>query len=172
MSPSSRIGMGARTGWWAVVAGMTVIGVLEAVVLHFLATALLPAVVARIVDAVVGGATALLLIAVASPLWSAIRVDAARVRARFGWLAAVDIPRREIDAVECFRPPPQRPAELGLDFDPESGLLSFLRSPGSPLVRIDFRDELPARTHGIRTVRARAVLLSTADAERLLAALR
>ncbi|MFB8000912.1 hypothetical protein [Nocardia sp. NPDC056000] len=163
--------MGTRGGWWAVVAGMTVVGVLEAVVLHFLATALLPTVAARIVDAVVGGETLLVLLAAASPLWSVIRVDNARVRARFGWLAAVDIPRTEIGKAERFRPTPQRPAELGLDFDADSELLSFIRSPGSPLVRIDFRAELPARTRGTRRVRARAVLLSTSDAERLLAAL-
>ncbi|PFG42581.1 hypothetical protein ATJ88_1244 [Isoptericola jiangsuensis] len=74
MTSAVRLGAGGRGPWWALVAGLTVLGVLEAVLLHWAADALLPAGPARVVDVVVGGATAALLLVMASPLWSRHRV--------------------------------------------------------------------------------------------------
>ncbi|MGX1810119.1 hypothetical protein ACWIGI_30765 [Nocardia sp. NPDC055321] len=167
---ATRIGLGGRSGWSALVAGLCVLGVLEAVVLHFLVTALLPEVVARVVDIVVGAATLVLLAAVASPLWSGVRVTDALLRVRFGWLAALDIPLTSITAIAQFTPPARDPAELGLAVDEDSGHLTVIRSPSSPLLRIEFTPPVPARTLAFRRVRATSLTLSVTDPDSLRAA--
>lgn len=167
----AQIGSGGRAGWSALVAGMAVLGVLEAAILHFAATAFLPATAAHLLDLVVGVLTLAFLLAVASPLWTRIRIDDTTIHARFGWLGALDIPAAEVSATVPHHPTPQRPAQLGMDFDADSGLLSWVRSPTSPLIRIDFRTGLPARTQGWKRIEARSLLLSVDDADRALAAL-
>lgn len=43
---------------------------------------------------------------------------------------------------------------LGLDFpDPDPGLLTVVRAPSPPLIRITLSTDLPARTQGWRRVR-------------------
>ncbi|MEU0542985.1 hypothetical protein ABZ319_24245 [Nocardia sp. NPDC005978] len=166
----TRIGLGGRAGWAGLVAGLCLLGVLEAAVLHFLAAALLPETVALVVDIVAVAATAALLLAVASPLWSHTRLTPTTVHARFGLLAAIDIPRTAITGITSVHTTPAQPAELGLAFDEDSGALSFIRSPASPVLRIDFAAPLPARTAGLRRVHATALLVSTSDSGALLAA--
>ncbi|UGT43993.1 hypothetical protein LTV02_11665 [Nocardia yamanashiensis] len=168
---SARIGLGGRAGWNALVAGMAGLGVLEAAILHFAGTALLPSMAAHLLDLVVGVLTLAFLLAAASPLWTRIRIDDTTIHARFGWLGSLDIARAEVSAVGPHRATPQRPAQLGMDFDAESGLLSWVRSPTSPLVRIDFDVSLPARTQGWKRIEARSLLLSVDDADHALAAL-
>ncbi|QLY33407.1 hypothetical protein H0264_15275 [Nocardia huaxiensis] len=162
-----RMGLGRSGGWWGLAAGIVLLGILEAAVLHFLARALLPHPAALVVDVVAGSLTLLLVAAFLSPLWGSYRLTPRVLRLRFGWLAAVDIPLSAIADIRPHRADPRRPAELGLDFDHDSGLLSVIRSPSAPLVRIELNTEVEARTQGWKRVRARAILASADNADSL-----
>ncbi|MEV6278414.1 hypothetical protein [Nocardia sp. NPDC051832] len=166
-----RIGMGRRGGWLALVGGIAAFGVLEAVVLHLIVEAVAPRSVVLVVDVVAGSLTLLFVVAVASPTWSVHRVTAGALRARFGWLAAANVPLSAIASVTPYQPTVRRPAQLGLDFDEDTGLLSLIRSPSSPLLRVELTTAVAARTQLLQRVSARALLLSTDDPERLRAAL-
>ncbi|MBL1074449.1 hypothetical protein JK358_08570 [Nocardia sp. 2] len=163
----TRMGLGRRGAWAALTAGIAVLGLLEAAVLHFLAGAFLPDGVAVAVDVVPAVLTLLVVLAFASPLRGSVRVDAECVRVRFGWLAAANIPLPSIADIRPHVTDPRNPVELGLDFDEASGLLSLIRSPSSPLVRIGLESAVPARTMGLRSIAARAVLVSVGDADML-----
>lgn len=164
------MGLGRRGGWAALALGVTAVGALEAVVLHFLARAYLPPVAALCVDIGAGALTLAFVVAFASPLWGSIVLDESRFRLRFGWLATIEAPVADIVAVHPHRADAFRPAELGLDFDEETRLLSIVRSPSAPLIRVEFREPLPARTQLWRHVAARALLASIDDATRFEAA--
>lgn len=163
----TRIGAGGRRGWALLVAGMCALGVLEALVLHLIGSNYLPSGVSLALDAVVAVLTVGFLIAVASPLWSSHRVRAGELRVRFGWLTTVNIALSLIQAVTPYRSTPQRPAELGLDFEEDSATLSAFRSPSSPLVRIELTEPVAARTQGLKRVRAKVIRISVDDAELL-----
>ncbi len=163
--------MGRRGGWLALVVGIAAFGLLEAVVLHLIVKAVAPQPIVLLVDVVVGALTALFVIAVASPSWSVHRVTRDALRARFGWLAAANVPLAVIASVTPYQPSLRRPAQLGLDFDEDTAMLSLIRSPSSPLLRVDLTTAIAARTQLLRRVSARALLLSTDDPERLRAAL-
>ncbi|RDI54213.1 hypothetical protein [Nocardia mexicana] len=161
----TRIGLGHRGGWAALAAGVVVLGLLEAAVLHFLATAYLPPAPATAVDAVAAAFTLLVIAALVSPLWGSFRLDSTTLRLRFGWLASVDIPLSAVVNIRPYKADLRNPAQLGLDFDEESALLTVVRAPSSPLVRIELATEVPARTQGWKRVRARTILASTDDAD-------
>ncbi|MFC9437752.1 hypothetical protein [Nocardia sp. NPDC057030] len=160
-----RMGSGRRGAWAALLAGVGALGVVEFSVLHLLANGLLPSTVAFVIDLVVGIPTAALIVAIASPLWSTHRLDRTGLHLRFGWLATIDIPLHLVDAVAAYRPPVQHPAQTGLDFDEKSATWTAIRSPSSPLVRIDLTDPIPARTQGWRRVTARSAVISVDNAE-------
>ncbi|MEV6559787.1 hypothetical protein AB0M22_28980 [Nocardia sp. NPDC051756] len=165
-----RMGLGRRGAWAALLAGVGALGVVEFSVLHLLANGLLPSTVALIIDLVVGIPTAALILAVASPLWSAHRLDRTHLRLRFGWLATIDIPLTLIDTAAVYRPPVQHPAQTGLDFDEKSARWTAIRSPSAALVRIDLTEPIPARTQGWRRVSARSVVISVDNAADFLSA--
>ncbi|WP_157172447.1 hypothetical protein [Nocardia pneumoniae] len=120
--------------------------------MHFLAHAFLPPAPALAVDAIAAAFTLLVIAAFASPLWGSFRLDSTTLRLRFGWLAAVDITLSGIDTIRPHKADIRDPAELGLDFDRESALLTVVRSPSSPLVRIELTAEVAARTQGCKHV--------------------
>ncbi|WP_370012423.1 hypothetical protein [Nocardia cyriacigeorgica] len=164
---ATRIGLGRRGGWAGLVAGIGALGLLEAAVLHFLAHAFLPTGIATAVDLVAAALTVLVIVALASPLWGWLRVDATGVRLRFGWLAAIDIPAAAIADVREQPTDIRNPVTLGLDFDSDTGLLTVVRAPSSPLIRITLTTEIGARTQGWRRVQARAVLASVDNIDAL-----
>ena len=151
-------------------AGVTLVGVLEAFVLSRLGRAVLPDPVAAALDAVVAVATLAVLAALASPLWSSHRLDDERVRLRLGWLAEAVVPLACVRAVAPYTSPLWQPAQLGTDFDPDTGCLSLVRSASSALVRFELEGDVAARHQGLRHVRARVVLVSVDDAAAFVAA--
>jgi hypothetical protein len=151
-------------------AGVTLVGVLEAFVLSRLGRAVLPDPVAAALDAVVAVGTLALLAALASPLWSSHQLDDERVRLRLGWLAEAAVPLACVRSVAPYTPPVLQPAQLGTDFDPDTGCLSLVRSASSALVRFELKGDVAARHQGLRHVRARVVLVSVDDAAELVGA--
>ncbi|WP_069161134.1 hypothetical protein [Nocardia altamirensis] len=170
MTAITRFGAGRRGAWAALLAGVSVLGVLEVGVLHLVVGAYAPPLAALAVDLVFGIPTAALLVAMASPLWSSHRLDRERLRLRFGWLAGIDIPLRVIRDTATYHPTARQPAQTGLDFDADSATLLLVRSSASALVHIDLTEEVPARTQGWRRVVARAIIVSVDDADAFRAA--
>ncbi|MFE4461216.1 hypothetical protein ACFROC_28015 [Nocardia tengchongensis] len=125
---------------------------------------------ATCVDVLAGTLTLALILAFASPLWGSITLTPTTFRLHFGILAAIDIDVTNIAAVREMKPNPRHPAELGLDFDDNSALLSIIRSPKSPLLQLDLHEPIPARTQGWRRVHASSVLTSVSDPTPLLTA--
>ncbi|MFI6216964.1 hypothetical protein ACIBCD_33620 [Nocardia brasiliensis] len=166
-----RMGLGKRGAWAGLLAGVGVLGVLEVAVLHFVVGAYVPQVVTVVLDVLFGVPTLALLTAMASPLWSVQRVDAERLRLRFGWLAALDVPLGIVRTAEPHRPSVRHPAQTGLDFAEESATISLIRSPTSELVRVEFTAEVPARIQGLRRVRARSAVFSVDAAAEFCAAI-
>lgn len=163
----TRFGLGRNGAWSALAAGVATLGVLETAVLHFLARAYLPAAAAVTVDTVAVAVTLLAILAFASPLWGSFRLDSTALRLRFGWLASVRIPLPDIDTIRPATAGLRRPVTLGLDYDQRSGLLSVVRSPSSPLVRIELTTPIRARTQGWKHVRVRTVLATIDDPDLL-----
>lgn len=145
---------------------------LESAVVHFVGLRLLGSSAVLIVDAVVGVLTLLFLLAMASPLWSRIRVDERVLQVRFGWLAAITVPLDLIGDLQPYHPDVYHPVGLGLDFDTGSATLSLTRSSTSPLVRVELTEEVAGRTQGWRRVRARSIVVSTDDPDRLIQTIR
>ena len=167
-----RLGLGARRMWWAWSVGFIVFGIIEAVVLHLIGTALLPGPVAAALDVVVGAATLALLVAFVSPLWSAHTVsDDGVARLRLGLLGSVVVQPGVVAQARTYTPTAIKPAEPGVGFDEETGRLSLVRSPSSPLVLLTFTHPVPARTQVFRRVLAAECLVGTDDAQRLLGVL-
>lgn len=166
------LGLGARGPWLGLVAGVLALGAIEVVVLHLLVGVLLPAGLALAVDVVVGGLTAALLVAVASPLWSRHRVQDGVARLRLGWVAAVDVPLDAVTAARVHMPRPTAPPELGAGFDEASGRLELVRAPSSPLALVELARPTPARVQLFRRVETTSVVVGTDDAEALARALR
>jgi hypothetical protein len=165
-----RFGLGRRGTWALLLAGVTLVGILEAVALSLLGGAVLPDPVATVLDAVVALGTLTVLTALASPLWSSHRLDDERVRLRLGWLGDVVVPLVRIGSVTRYTAPVLQPAQLGTDFDPATGRLSLVRSGASALVLLELNGDVAARYQGLRHVHARAVLISVDDAARFVAA--
>ncbi|WP_146153975.1 hypothetical protein [Nocardia brasiliensis] len=166
-----RMGLGKRGAWAGLLAGVGALGLLEVAVLHFVVGAYAPRVVTLVLDVLFGVPTLALLAAMASPLWSAQRVDGERLRLRFGWLAAFDVPLGIVRTAEPHRPSVRYPAQTGLDFADESATVSLIRSPASELVRVEFTEEVPARIQGFRRVRARSAVVSVDAAAEFCAAI-
>ncbi|WP_280430586.1 hypothetical protein [Nocardia brasiliensis] len=166
-----RMGLGKRGAWAGLLAGVGALGLLEVAVLHFVVGAYAPRVVTVVLDVLFGVPTLALLAAMASPLWSAQRVDGERLRLRFGWLAALDVPLGIVRTAEPHRPSVRYPAQTGLDFADESATVSLIRSPASELVRVEFTEEVPARIQGFRRVRARSAVVSVDAAAEFCAAI-
>ena len=166
-----RFGLGGRGAWTLLVAGVTLVGILEAYVVSRLGRAVLPAPIATAVDAVVAVGTLALLVAVASPLWSRHRLDREQVRLRLGWLGGVAVPLRRVGSATPYTAPVRRPVQLGVDFSPATGRLSLIRASTSPHVLLELDGDVLARYQAVRHVRARAVLVSVDDASRFVSAL-
>ncbi|MGW4245006.1 hypothetical protein [Nocardia sp. NPDC004722] len=171
MPTPALIGLGGRRAWAELAGGIVVLGVLEAAAVHFVGRAVLPGSVAGVVDLVAGVLTLAVVAAFVSPLWGSVRISERRIRIRFGWIAAVEVPLEMVGSVREYRADVRHPVELGLDFDAESGLLSIVRSPSSALVRMELSTPVPARTQGWRRVAARGVLVSVDDARRVIDAI-
>lgn len=165
-----RFGLGRRGNWALLVAGVTLVGILEAVVVSLIGRAVLPDPVATALDVVVALGTLILLAALASPLWSSHRLDDERVRLRLGWLGEVVVPLVLIGSVTRYTAPVMQPAQLGTDYDPVTGRLALIRSGTSALVLLELDGDVAARYQGLRHVQARAVLISVDDAARFVAA--
>ncbi|MGW2662243.1 hypothetical protein ACWCW7_14865 [Nocardia tengchongensis] len=165
-----RIGLGHRGPWTLLLAGIIALGLLEAAVLHLLARAFLPATAATCVDVLAGTLTLAVILAFASPLWGSITLTPTTFRLRFGVLASATIGITNIAAARTKPPNPRHPAELGLDFDNPSALLSIIRSPKSPLLQLDLHEPISVRTQGWRRVHASSVLTSVSDPTPLLTA--
>ncbi|MFD6141640.1 hypothetical protein [Promicromonospora sp. NPDC060271] len=167
-----RIGLGARRVWWAWSAGLVVLGFIEALVLHLIGNALLPGPVAVALDVVVGAATLALLVVFVSPLWSAHTVsDEGVAHLRLGLLGSVVVRPGDVAQAGSHTPTAIKPAEPGVGFDDETGRLSLVRSPTSPLVLLTFTRPVPARMQVFRRVLATECLAGTDDPQRLLEAL-
>ena len=152
-------------------AGVTLGGILEAVVVSRLGRAVLPGPVATALDAVVAVVTLVLLVALASPLWSRHLLGEDHVRLRLGWIGDVVVPLAHVRSATAYTAPVMQPAQLGADFDPATGRLSLIRSSASNLVLLELNGDVPARYQGLRHVRACAVLVSVDDAAGFLEAL-
>ncbi|GAA2245476.1 hypothetical protein GCM10010413_56570 [Promicromonospora sukumoe] len=169
--PSRSFGLGGRGPWLGLVAGVAALGVVEVLVLHLVAGALLPRPVALTVDVVAGVLTAALLAAFVSPLWSRHRVADGVVRLRLGWVAAVDVALDDVVSAAVYRAAPARPLELGAGFDEETGRVSLVRTMAAPAVLIELSRPAAARVQVLRKVRASSVLVGVAEPDELLRAL-
>ncbi|MFD7021561.1 hypothetical protein [Promicromonospora sukumoe] len=169
--PSRSFGLGGRGPWLGLVAGVAALGVVEVLVLHLIAGALLPRPVALTVDVVAGVLTAALLAAFVSPLWSRHRVADGVVRLRLGWVAAVDVALDDVVSATVYRATAARPLELGAGFDEETGRVSLVRTTSAPAVLVELSRPAAARVQVLRGVRATSVLVGVAEPDELLRAL-
>ncbi|MCO7271818.1 MULTISPECIES: hypothetical protein [Cellulosimicrobium] len=173
-----RLGAGARGQWWALVAGVVGLGAVEVLTVHLVAGALLPDVAALVVDVVLGLATLALVLALASPLWASVRLGPDALVVRFGWVGGVVVPRADVVAAGTWTGTAVRPVEIGAGHDDPAdggertgahGVVSFVRSARSPVVRLDLAAPVAARVAGTRRVTATTVLVGVDDPEPLLA---
>lgn len=156
---------------------MVAFGAVEVVTVHLVAGALLPDVAALVVDVVLGVATLVLVVALASPLWASYRLGADALVLRFGWVGGVVVPRADVVRATEYRGTAARPVELGAGHDvadetadePAAGVVSFVRSTRSPVVRLDLGAPVTARVAGTRRVTATTVLVGVDDPDPLLA---
>ncbi|MFI6428394.1 hypothetical protein [Promicromonospora sp. NPDC050880] len=167
-----RLGLGGRGVWWAWSAGFVAFSAIEVLVLHLIGGALLPRPAALKLDVVIGVITLALLVAFVSPLWSVHTVaDDGTARLRFGLLGSIAVHPRDVARARSFTPTATRPAEAGVGLDQETGRVTLIRSPGSPLVLATFARPIPARVQLFRRVLAAECVVGTDDAHRLVAAL-
>ncbi len=164
-----RVGAGSHGQWSALVAGVVAIGAVEGVMVHLVAGALLPPVAALVTDLVLGLATLVVLLALASPLWSSYRLGPDALTVRFGWVGSVAVRRADVRGASLHTGTAARPVELGVGHDDELRVASFVRSTASPVVRLELAAPVTARVAGTRRVPATAVLVSVDDPGVLLA---
>lgn len=170
--PTMRLGLGRRGVWWVWSAGFVAFGVVEVLGLHLIGSVLLPAPAGLALDVVMSVLTLAVLVAFVSPLWSAHTLsDDGAARLRCGMLGSIVVRPDDIARARPFTPTAARPAEAGAGFDDETGRLSLVRSPASPLVFASFTRPVPGRVQLFRRVLAAECLVSTDDAQRLVAAL-
>jgi hypothetical protein len=167
-----RLGLGGRGAWWVWSAGCVAFGAIEVLVLHLVGSALLPGPAALALDVLVDVLTLAVLVAFVSPLWSTHTVsDDGSARLRFGLLGSIVVRPGDVARARSFTPTAARPAEVGVGFDDETCRLTLVRSPASPLVFASFTRPVPARVQLFRRVLTAECLVSTDDAQRLVAAL-
>ncbi|WP_264030511.1 hypothetical protein [Cellulosimicrobium sp. SH8] len=181
MARSQRVGAGPRRQWGALVAGVVAFGAVEVLTVHLVAGALLPDAAALVVDVVLGLATVGLVVVLASPLWASYRLGPDALVLRFGWVGGVVVPRADVVGAAPYEGTPARPVELGAGHDPGTadvggraaepahGVVSFVRSTRSPVVRLDLAAPVVARVAGTRRVTAATVLVGVDDPEPVLA---
>ncbi|MFF2266894.1 hypothetical protein ACFVTZ_01395 [Cellulosimicrobium cellulans] len=176
--PRQRLGAGARREWWALVAGVLALGAVEVLTVHLVADALLPGVAALAVDVILGLATLALLLTLASPLWTSVRLGPDDLVVRFGWVGGVVVPRADVVDAAPWTGTAARPIEIGAGHDDPAdggerhgahGVVSFVRSTRSPVVRLDLAAPVVARVAGTRRVTATTVLVGVDEPEPLLA---
>lgn len=181
MARSQQVGAGSRRQWGALVAGVVAVGAVEVLTVHLVAGALLPDAAALVVDVVLGLATLGLVVVLASPLWASYRLGPDALVLRFGWVGGVVVPRDRVVGAAPYAGTPARPVELGAGHDPGTvdagghaagathGVVSFVRSTRSTVVRLDLAAPVTARVAGTRRVAATVVLVGVDDPAPLLA---
>ncbi len=133
---------------------------------HLIAVRFVPG-VAPAIDLALGAVTAGVCLAIASPLWSRVRVRGPMLRVRFGWLARTDVPLSDIVdvAVVAGAAVPEQGIAVA------DGVLSLILDPEGEAVRLTLAAPVAARFQVVRAVSVHTLVIGMADAAQTRAAI-
>jgi hypothetical protein len=163
--------LGPRRAWVWLTLGVALLAVAESVGLAAIVHALLPALLAWVVDALIVLPTVGFVIVIGSALTGRVIVDADQLVLRFGLLGGARVPRADIARVERFVPALIRPIGLGIDLPFGSRQATVTRGGQVPYVRVLLERPTNVRTALWRRAFASELVMSTRSPDQLIAAL-
>jgi len=163
--------LGPRSAWVWLTAGVSLLGVAEALALAAIVHALLPQDLGYLVDLLIVLPTLAVLVVIASGLLGRITVDAEQLRLHFGLLGGTRVARADIAGAERFVPSVIRPVGLGIDVPAGSQQATVFRGGHVPFVRILLDRPADVRIAPWRRANVNELVMATDAPEQLIAAL-
>lgn len=166
-----RFSFGSRRAWLTLSIVVTVLGALELLAAALVLRALLPTPISVALEAILGVATALLLVAFWMPLRSRVVLGPDHLDARLGLVGGIRIDRAQIAGATLHKHDPLHPVEMGIAVLPEQHRAALSRGGSPGALDLHFATEQTLRHQFIRKVPITTLTLAVAEPQALLAAL-